>query len=180
MNSATGIMLTIVTVGTVLSGCAKQAAPSRPSDPAPATQPAPAKSPVEYLSAPPPSEPGHQADIVQAQALVALYFNAVVNNDGDFIDQVWETDLPRKVANPDKAGRNWTKTVAITELKLEWIGMESGRLTAKFTVTADLGPNPGGAWGPGPNTRWAALHKNADGVWKIHAMASSPHVWVKN
>lgn len=114
-------------------------------------------------------------DKAESQHVIEAYFTAVINNDAATIDLLWRHDerSPRGAMAPLTG-----KRPANLQMTLDHIGMENGTLTAFYTVTVDLGPNPGGAWSPGINTRWAVLQK-VNGTWQINAMATSPHAYAK-
>jgi uncharacterized protein YcfL len=134
------------------------------------TVPTPSTPPV--VTTPPPATVSEQ-DKADSKDVVVQYFNAVVNNDTATVEYLWYTN--KATAAPTPSG---TKKADIQKLTLDHIGVEQGALKAFYTVAVDLGPDPGGAWGPGVNTRWPILEKQSGG-WKINAMGTSSHQYAK-
>lgn len=110
-----------------------------------------------------------QKEIDQAQAVVILYFDAVINQDQAVIDFLWAG----KPAPATKPGPKGTRAAIMQEIKPLKGEIRNDLPTVYFEVQVDLGENPGGAWGPGINHRWVEVVKTREG-WKIYAVPTSP------
>jgi hypothetical protein len=146
------LIASLLAVLLLVAGCSSQAE----------TKPAPASSPVAGQPL--------KADEQAVRAVLQLYFDGFLNKDAATSMGVWASES----ADKPSPANSFTTHASIRKLTIEKVGTLNDLPTVWFEVTADLGPEPGSAWGPGENTRWGSVSQYPTG-WKINGLATSPN-----
>jgi len=108
-------------------------------------------------------------DIDMAESVLIVYFDAVMAQDQAMIDFL-TIGNPAVEKKPDpKSGQ----PALIEEVKVLKTAFVDNLPTVYLEVKVDLGANPGGAWNPGINHRWATVQKT-DGGWKVKEISTNP------